>query len=70
MKIIFHAFLIPSVKLMTMQARNLSDIRKEIIRKSSSLKSVIEKILKGFSSKYLVQEEYVTQRDGRLSFTY
>jgi DNA mismatch repair protein MutS2 len=47
-------------------SKNLSEIRKEIIRKSSSLKSVIEKILKGFSSKFLVQEEYVTQRDGRL----
>jgi len=47
-------------------SKKLSDIRKEIIKKSSKLKSVIEKILKGFSKSYLVQEEYVTQRDGRL----
>ena len=47
-------------------SKKLADIRREIIRKSAGLKSVIEKILKGFSSKYLVQEEYVTQRDGRL----
>ena len=47
-------------------SKKLSDIRSDIIKKSSNLKSVIEKILKGFSSKFLVQEEYVTQRDGRL----
>ncbi|MCB0730711.1 MAG: endonuclease MutS2, partial [Ignavibacteriae bacterium] len=47
-------------------SKKLADIRKEIIKKSSILKSVIEKILKGFSNAYLVQEEYVTQRDGRL----
>jgi len=47
-------------------SRKLAEIRKEIIKKSAGLKSVIEKLLKGFSSSYLVQEEYVTQRDGRL----
>jgi len=47
-------------------SKKLSEIRKEIIKKSSGLKSVIEKLLKGFSDSYLVQEEYVTQRDGRL----
>jgi DNA mismatch repair protein MutS2 len=47
-------------------SKKLSDIRKEIIRKSAGLKSIIEKLLKGFSNSYLVQEEYVTQRDGRL----
>jgi DNA mismatch repair protein MutS2 len=47
-------------------SKKLSEIRKEIIRKSSGLKTVIERILKGFSNSYLVQEEYVTQRDGRL----
>ncbi|MBI1933516.1 MAG: endonuclease MutS2 [Ignavibacteriales bacterium] len=44
----------------------LSDIRKEIIKKKSSLGNVIDKILKNLSDSYLVQEEYFTQRDGRL----
>lgn len=44
----------------------LYEIRKEIIRKSSSLKNVVERILKNLSDSYLVQEEYITQRDGRL----
>ena len=47
-------------------SRKLKDIRNEIIKRSANLKSVIEKLLKGFSISYLVQEEYVTQRDGRL----
>lgn len=47
-------------------SKKLGEIRKEIISKNSSLKHVIEKILKGLSNSYLVQEEYVTQRDGRL----
>lgn len=47
-------------------SKKLAEIRREIIKKSSGLKSVIEKLLKGFSNSYLVQEEYVTQRDGRL----
>ena len=47
-------------------SKKLSDIRKDIIRKSAGLKTVIEKLLKSFSSSFLVQEEYVTQRDGRL----
>lgn len=47
-------------------SQKLYEIRREIIKKNSSLKSVIGKILKGFSNSYLVQDEYVTQRDGRL----
>ncbi|MEE9431339.1 MAG: endonuclease MutS2, partial [Melioribacteraceae bacterium] len=44
----------------------LRTIRKEIISKNENLKSVTNNILKKLSSSYLVQEEYVTQRDGRL----
>jgi DNA mismatch repair protein MutS2 len=47
-------------------SKKLAEIRREIIRKSAGLKTVIEKLLKSFTSSYLVQEEYVTQRDGRL----
>ncbi len=47
-------------------SKKLAEIRRDIIKKSAGLKTVIEKLLKGFSSSYLVQEEYVTQRDGRL----
>ncbi len=47
-------------------SKKLKEIRKEIIGKSDQLKSVINKILKNLSNSYLVQEEYVTQRDGRL----
>lgn len=55
----------PSGEINDKASKKLSEIRKEIIKKSSSLTSVIERILKGFSASYLVQEEYVTQRDGR-----
>ncbi|MCP5064181.1 MAG: endonuclease MutS2 [Ignavibacteriae bacterium] len=44
----------------------LKSIRKEIISKNENLKNITNKILKQLSSSYLVQEEYVTQRDGRL----
>ncbi len=44
----------------------LADIRKEIITKSSYLTKIVEKLLKDLSNSYLVQDEYVTQRDGRL----
>ncbi|MBK7106714.1 MAG: endonuclease MutS2 [Ignavibacteriae bacterium] len=44
----------------------LSEIRKELIKKNSALSNVVEKILKNLSDSYLVQEEYITQRDGRL----
>ena len=47
-------------------SKKLKEIRKEIIGKSEQLKSVINKILKNLSNSYLVQDEYVTQRDGRL----
>jgi len=44
----------------------LKDIRKKIISKNENLQNVTNKILKQLSSAYLVQEEYITQRDGRL----
>ncbi|MBK8946504.1 MAG: endonuclease MutS2 [Ignavibacteriae bacterium] len=44
----------------------LNEIRKEIIKKNSILTNVVEKILKDLSNSYLVQEEYITQREGRL----
>ena len=44
----------------------LKEIRREIIEKSDSLRKVINKILKQLSDSYVVQEEYTTQRDGRL----
>ena len=47
-------------------SKKLKSIRKEIISKNEQLKSVVNKILKNLSNSYLVQEEYVTQRDGRL----
>ncbi len=47
-------------------SKKLKEIRKEIINKNEQLKNVITKILKSLSKSYLVQEEYVTQRDGRL----
>lgn len=47
-------------------SKKLAEIRKEIINKSAGLKTVIERLLKSFSNSYLVQEEYVTQREGRL----
>ncbi len=47
-------------------SKKLKEIRKEIISKSEQLKGVINKILKNLSNSYLVQDEYVTQRDGRL----
>ncbi len=45
---------------------NLKKIRKEIREKEGSLKDSIERILKRLSDAYLVQDEYVTQRDGRI----
>lgn len=44
----------------------LSEIRKEIISKGNQLRKIVNKILKQLSDAYLVQEEYTTQRDGRI----
>ncbi len=44
----------------------LKEIREEVRRKSDSLQKVINRILKELSDSYLVREEYVTQRDGRI----
>lgn len=44
----------------------LKNIREESRKKSELLQKVINKILKSLSESYLVREEYVTQRDGRI----
>ncbi len=44
----------------------LREIRNDIVSKGQGLQKVIGKILKKLSENYLVQEEYVTQRDGRI----
>ena len=44
----------------------LKEIRTEIREKESSLRKQVQKLLKQFSESYLVQEEYITLRDGRI----
>jgi DNA mismatch repair protein MutS2 len=44
----------------------LREIRIEIKDKEDTLRKVVNKILKQLSELYLVQEEYITQRDGRI----
>ncbi|MFA7228802.1 MAG: endonuclease MutS2 [Melioribacteraceae bacterium] len=44
----------------------LREIRIEIREKESSLRKQVQKLLKKLSDSYLVQEEYITQRDGRI----
>jgi len=44
----------------------LREIRIEIKEKEDTLRKVINRILKQLSELYLVQEEYITQRDGRI----
>ena len=44
----------------------LKEIKEESRQKSETLQKVINKILKSLSESYLVREEYVTQRDGRI----
>jgi len=44
----------------------LRDIRKKIIEKNNLLRKLVNRILKQFSEAFLVQEEYVTLRDGRI----
>ena len=44
----------------------LRKIRIEIREKEASLRKLVNKLLKQFSESYLVQEEYITLRDGRI----
>ena len=47
-------------------SKKLNEIRIAIREKQAELQSVVERILKNLSENYLVQEEYITQRDGRI----
>ncbi len=44
----------------------LNEIRKEINEKSDHLRKLVNKLLKQYSASYLVQEEYITLREGRI----
>lgn len=44
----------------------LREIRSDIKKKKDSLSKVINRILKDLSDSFLVREEYITQRDGRM----
>src|SRR3989339_325420 len=44
----------------------LREIRIEIREKDAALRKQVQKLLKQLSASYLVQEEYITQRDGRI----
>lgn len=44
----------------------LKEIRNEIREKENQLRKQVNKLLKQFSDSYLVQEEYITLRDGRI----
>ncbi|KAF0153378.1 MAG: MutS2 family protein [Ignavibacteria bacterium] len=44
----------------------LRDIRVDIREKESALQKLVQRLLKQLSDSYLVQEEFVTQRDGRI----
>ncbi|MEW6194725.1 MAG: endonuclease MutS2 [Bacteroidota bacterium] len=44
----------------------LKEIRNEIRDKELSLRKLVNRLLKQLSDSYLVQEEYITQRDGRI----
>jgi len=44
----------------------LKEIRIEIREKEATLQKIVKKMLKQLSESYLVQEEYITQRDGRI----
>lgn len=46
--------------------QNLKSIRNEIRDKETLLRKQVNKLLKQLSDSYLVQEEYITQRDGRI----
>ncbi len=56
----------PSGEIIDSASKELLRIRKEIREKEEYLKKTVGKILKKLSDSYLVQEEYVTQRDGRI----
>ncbi|HEX2867974.1 MAG TPA: endonuclease MutS2 [Ignavibacteriales bacterium] len=47
-------------------SQKLKEIRDEIRHKTDTLGKVINRILKDLSDSYLVREDYVTQRDGRM----
>jgi DNA mismatch repair protein MutS2 len=47
-------------------SKELRRIRNEIREKSERLRITVEKILRRLSDTYLVQDEYITQRDGRI----
>lgn len=47
-------------------SENLRDIRRQINDKSEQLRRSVNKILKRLSESFLVQDEYVTLRDGRI----
>ncbi len=56
----------PTGEIVDSASRELSAIRREIREKEDLLKKTVGKILKRLSDSYLVREEYVTQRDGRI----
>lgn len=47
-------------------SQKLNEIRKEINDKSEQLRKLVNRILKKYSESYLVQEEYITLREGRI----
>lgn len=47
-------------------SNKLREIRADIKSKSDNLSRVINRILKNLSDSYLVRDEYITQRDGRM----
>jgi DNA mismatch repair protein MutS2 len=47
-------------------SQNLKEIRNEIKEKEIQLRKLVNKLLKQLSESYLVQEEYITLRDGRI----
>ncbi|MDX9925709.1 MAG: endonuclease MutS2, partial [Ignavibacteriaceae bacterium] len=53
-------------KIKDSASAKLKEIRRNIFEKEASLNKVINKLLKEFSDSYLVREEYVTVRDGRM----
>lgn len=56
----------PSGEISDNASVQLRKIRNEIHEKSANLRSIVGRILKKLSQSYLVQEEYTTQRDGRI----
>jgi len=56
----------PSGEISDNASRELRNIRNDIKEKSTKLRLVVRRILKRLSESYLVQEEYTTQRDGRI----